>query len=311
MDREIMSRLSAVLLVVLCAALLGFAGAPCQGRTTRMMAALRKELETDPPPSPAKRVEACVRLLQEEMASPSAPEFGIGGGPIDSGYLQEVIMGVVGVFPQRAAQREEIRALLAARLASTPASNQALRERFTIMLGYTGDRAVVPQLVRMLEQHPEGFMRFSAVMALREIEQNEDAVPALQRAVASDTYARIRSGSSIRLPGQHEYDSITMVYSPVRDMAAQILRRKGVSVPKGIEVLEAKYAVQRLEPLLYDRRNPISTCRMAAIEALEMIGGIEAKAALRAFIGKEIGMTGMTSLVERAQKAADKLDAGR
>lgn len=307
MDREIMSRLSAVLLVVLCATLLGFAGVPCQGRTTsEVMAVLREELDTDPLPSPAERVEVCVRLLQEEMASPSAPGFGIGGGPIDSGYLQEVIMGVVGIFPQRVAQREEIRALLAARLASTPASNEPMRERFTIMLGYTGDRAVVPQLVRMLEQHPEGFMRFSAVMALREIEDNEDAVPALQRAVATDTYARVRFSDS-----KQEYDSVTMVYSPVRNIAAQILRQKGLFAPKGIEVLEAKYGVQRLEPLLYDSRNPISTCRMAAIEALETIGGIEAKAALRTFIAKETGVMGMESLVERAQKAVDKLDAGR
>lgn len=106
MLRGMLARPRAILVLVAYAVLLGCAGALCQAKAaSETTAALRKELETDPAPSPATRVEVCLRLLQEEMASPSAPEFGVGGGPIDSGYLQEVIMGSVCTFAQSQAER--------------------------------------------------------------------------------------------------------------------------------------------------------------------------------------------------------------
>lgn len=170
-----------------------------------------------------------------------------------------------------------------------------MRDRLLVILGYTGDRAVVPQLAAIAEGHAEGFMRHSAVLALGETQDYRSAVPALQRVIESDTYARIRFSDS-----KQEYDSTAMVYSPVRSAVAALLRRVGLPVPERVEVVEARYGVQRLEPLLYEGDYPL--CR-AVIGILEMIGGVEAKTALQTFVDKETGVTGMESLVEEARKA--------
>ncbi len=298
-------RFGPVLGTIVGMTLLCLTGVPCQSRTAaETTAILRNEIETDPAPSPAYRVEACVELLEQEVMFPSAPAFGIGGGPIDTGHLQEVIMGSVCTFAQKKAERDEIRSIVAAKLQSTPASDQAMRDRLTIILGYTGDVSVAPQLISILENHPDGFMRCSTAQALREMRYvpPNEYVPALKRVMESDTYARVRlSGCLVR------YDSATMVYSPVRDMVACTLRRMGFSVPKGVEIVEAKYGVQRVEPLLYDRGNP--KCIKASIKVLGLIGSVEAVTALEIFVDTETGVTGMEALVEKAQATLDRLHA--
>ena len=303
MCRERPQRFGPVLGTIVCMTLFCLAGVPCQSRTgAETTAILRSITEADPALSAADRVDGCLELLEQEMMFPSAPAFGIGGGPMDTGYLQEVIMGSVCTFGHKEAEREEIRSIVAAKLQSTPASDQAMRDRLTIILGYTGDVSAAPQLISILEHHPDGFMRSSTALALREMHCNEECVPALKRVMESDTYARVRlSGCLVR------YDSATMVYSPVRDMVAWTLRRMGLSVPKGVEIVEAKYGVQRVEPLLYDRGNP--QCIRASIEVLGLIGTVEAKAALQAFVDTEAGVTGMEALVEEAEAALDELRA--
>ena len=270
------------------------------------LAALRNVTETVPAPSAASRVAGCVELLMQEMKSPSSAGFGPGGGPVDTGYIQEVIMGSVCTFTQKEAERIQIRSILAKKLESTPSSDQALRDRLTIMLGSTGDVSVMPQLTSIMEHHPDGFMRYSAVMALREmsldaLRNSEECVSALKGVIEKDTYARIRFGDS---HGPMD-DSTTMVYSPSRNMAAEVLRRIGVPAPKGVEVVEAKYGVQRVEPLLYDSSNP--RCIQASIEVLGRIGSIEARMALQTFIDKETEVAGMKQLVKEAQVTLDKL----
>lgn len=262
-------------------------------------AALRKLSEGILPQSPAQRVDTRLKLLQEEMASPSTPGFGIGGGPIDTGYVQEVIMGTVCTFAQKGAEREEIRRIVAAKLASTPVPSQALRDRLTIILGHCGDTSVGPRLVEIIEKHPDGFMRFGAAMALREMPEYTEAIPALRRVVAQDTYARIRFSDS-----KQRYDSVTMVYSPVRAVAVTALYRMGQSVPKGAEVVPAKYGVQTIAPLLYDSRSSVCT---EVIEILGTIGSAEAEAALQTFIDKKKGMPGAEGLVSEARQALQKL----
>jgi len=287
--------------------LMCFVGVPCQGGTgSGRLAALRNVTETVPAPPAASRVAGCVELLKQEMKSPSSAGFGPGGGPIDTGYIQEVIMGSVCTFTQKEAERNQIRSILAKKLESTPSSDQALRDRLTIMLGSTGDVSVMPQLTSIMEHHPDGFMRYSAVMALRQmsldtIRNSEECVSALKRVIEKDAYARIRFGDSLG----PMYDSTTMVYSPLRNIAAELLRRTGMPVPKGVEVVEAKYGVQRVEPLLYDSSNP--GCIQASIQVLGRIGSIEARTALQTFINKETEVVGMKQLVKEAQVTLDNL----
>jgi hypothetical protein len=279
----------------------------CQGGTgSDRLAALRHVTETVPAPSAASRVAGCVELLKQEMKSPSSASFGPGGGPIDTGYIQEVIMGSVCTFTQKEAERNQIRSILGRKLESTPSSDRALRDRLTIMLGSTGDVSAMPQLINIMEHHSDGFMRYSAVMTLREmsldaLRNSEECVSALKRVIETDTYARIRFGDS----HGPMYDSTTMVYSPLRDIAAQMLRRMGLPVPKGVEVVAAKYGVQRVEPLLYDSSNP--ECIQASIQVLGSIGSIEARTALQTFIHKEAEAAGMKQLVKEAQTTLDRL----
>ena len=267
------------------------------------MAELRATIPIAPATAPVDRVDRCLKLLQEEMASPSSPEFGMGGGPIDSGYLQEVIMGDVCTFAQKQPEREEIRQVVAKRLESTPKSDKAMRERLTIMLGICGDKSVVTQLIDIMEHHKEGYMRFEAAWSLQNMGDCEGVIPAFKRVVERDTYARIRFSDSKRI-----YDSKAMVYSPVRDVAASALTRLGQDVPKDIEVIDAKYAVQRLEPLLYYPGDPVTS---AVIETLGMIGGKEAKTALQRFIEKGASISEKESLVKEAREALAKTQALR
>ena len=305
MCRERPQRFGPVLGTIVCMTLFCLAGVPCQSRTNaETTAILRSITGADPALSAADRVDGCLELLEQEMMSPSTPAFGMGGGPIDTGYLQAVIMGSVCTYGHKEAERDEIRSIVAAKLQSTPASNRAMRDRLTIILGHTGDVSVAPQLISILENHPDGFMRCSTSQALREMRwvAPNEYVPALKRVMEGDTYARVRlSGCLVR------YDSATMVYSPVRDMVAWTLRRMGLSVPKGAEVLEASYGVQRVEPLLYDRGNP--KCIRASITVLGLIGSVEAVTALQEFVDTESGVTGMEALVAEAEATLDRLRA--
>lgn len=263
---------------------------PAMARTAgETSAALRKLSEGVLPQSAAQRVDTRIQLLKEEMAFPSSPAFGIGGGPIDTGYLQRVIMGSVCTAAQRGAEREEIRRLVSARMVSLSVSESALVDRLAIMLGCCGDPAAGPKLVQILEKHPDGYMRFNAAMALGEMPGYVEAIPALRRAMVSDTYARIRLSDSF----QH-YNSATMVYSPVRAAAAAALKRLGQRVPQGVEVVPAKYGVQAVEPLLYDARSSMCT---EVIAILGAIGGAEAKAALQTFIDNKSAIPGAEALV--------------
>lgn len=133
-------------------------------------------------------------------------------------------------------------------------------------------------------------------MALRQMKNAGDAIPALQRVLKSDNYAHIRVSESFR-----DYDSRTMVYSPVRDAAAEVIRLNGVNVPRDVEVVPAKFGVERVEHLLYDSTDP--QCSRAVTEILGMMGGVEAEIALQTFVEKQTGKSEVKSLVWEAEVA--------
>ncbi|MDO8586055.1 MAG: HEAT repeat domain-containing protein [Armatimonadota bacterium] len=240
--------------------------------------------------SSTDRVDRLVALLRREITEPSAPVLGIGGGPIDSGYVQEVILGSVRTYVQQGANRESLRNCVASKLASLASSDKPMADRLTVMLGNVGDRSVVPALINVMENHEDGFMRYAAARALGGI-GDRSSIPALKRCLETDTFARVRLGSSIRNLTPRE-----MVYSPVRLAAAEALRSMGEIVPVGAEIVDARYLVPRLEQLFCTSEPPF--------RALMMMGNLacpEAEDAIQRYIDAKQAVGASSGLVDYAK----------
>jgi hypothetical protein len=248
--------------------------------------------------SPGDRVQTFMSMLTKEMQTPSTPIMGMGGGPIDSGYVQEVIMGCVCTWAQKDDERASIRAVLKTYVAS--ASDPALQDRLAVMLGYTADRSVVPTLTRILRTDPEGFMRHSAALALGRL-LDPASVPALKEALATDTYARVRSGGCVG----PRYKGADAVYAPVRLAASVALRRMGETVPTNAEMVDAKYAVPRLTPLLESSRQPF--------EAITWLAGLgtDGQKAVEEFITARRDTPSAANVVEFARSVLTMVRSGQ
>jgi HEAT repeat protein len=214
--------------------------------------------------------------------------MGIAGGPVDTGYVQEVIMGCVCTWAQKDDERASIRTALKTEAASI--SDPAMQDRLAVMLGYSGDHSVVSTLVRILESEPAGVVRHSAALALDRL-SDPASIPALKQALRDDTYARVRSGGCIG----PRYSGAQACYSPVRAAAAQALRRMGQSVAADAELVDAKYVVPRLTPLLESSAQPF--------EALAWLAGLgpDGQKAIEAFIAAEKATPSDAKVVEFAQ----------
>lgn len=261
-----------------CAALLIFmlqyiaAAEPVRISHGERMAALQEARRAS---SVTERCDKCLALLKQEMQNPCTSIVGAGGGPMDTGYVQNVIMG--SFIYSRAtnvtdAERTSVREW--AKAALSRETDKGLRDRLTLVIAHTGDKSVVPQVIEILRRHPEGHMRCEAAMALYDT-RDSSSISALKQALAADTYARVRTGGS---PGSRPSRN-EAVYSPVRQAAAIALKLLGESVPTGAELVDAKYVIPRLEPLLYSNAMPHQV-----LDLLAWAGGPEADNAINRFI---------------------------
>ncbi len=250
-----------------------------------------------------RQCEHCLSLLLNEAKSPARAIMGDHGGPVDSGYLQ---CGEIRSFCIRRAnftdeERIAIRNWASDVVEREGQSNKNVREMLALVVGRTRDTSVVPQLVDILLNHPECHMRCMAAIVLGDI-RDPASIPALEQALKTDTYARVRLSSCVgpRLSRKE------MVYSPTRDEAAGALRRMGVSVATGAEVVDARYVVPRLEPLLYSDRAPYH-----ALMFLASIEGPEAEGAVTRFIESKRGDSSAGFWIDYAlgiQKTARAVD---
>lgn len=149
-----------------------------------------------------QRLDALLGYLKEEMENPTTPF--ISFGQIDSGYVQAQIIKKMG------------RTVTAAQIAKARAreTDPALRDRLTLALGRAGDKSVMPQLIEMLGDHPEGYLRKCAAEALRQF-KDSSAKLALQDALRDRFSAVAHHG--VGRKGTHK------AY-PVREAAALALR---------------------------------------------------------------------------------------
>lgn len=258
------------LFVLLCCALSPSAGSePAKVTADERLASVRSITATDP----VERAEKLWTLLGEELVHPcTAVSSSI---PMDSGYVQEVIIGSCCYMTADEETCLAVRDWADDKLRALPNSDQPQRDILKIIKGCTGDASVLDDLTRILLMNPQGAYRMEAARALFRINDRR-AIPALKKALESDTYACFRPGAC------HErLTSEQMVYSPVRLAAAEALRRFGETVPKDAELVDRKYLVPKFTPLLYTEKTPWD-----AVQVLAAVGGSEAEQALDEYISK-------------------------
>lgn len=225
--------------------------------------------------SPAEYTGRYIALLRREMKDPSASVFGWGGGPINSGYVQEVIMGSVFTFGQDQV-RDEIRRLVASKLRWIASVDRPMADRLLIILGNTGDRSTVPALMGIVKNHPDGFMRHAAVLALGGMRARA-SIPVLTLVLWTDTYARVRTSSSCIGPYLTPRE---MVYSPVRRAADDALRSMGETVSHDAQFVDPKCAVPGLEQALASETG----IPYHLLEVIALLASPEGEAALQRYV---------------------------
>jgi hypothetical protein len=287
-----------ILLPISLTIICNFLACPCSARE---VGDISKELirltESVPPIPPEQRVEGCIKILKDEMASPIDPVFGEGGGLTDSGYVQCVAMGCMGYPINKKEDLPAIRAALKIYLENTPKSDKEMRDRLTIMLGFAYDQEVIPDLINLLTTHPYGFMRLSAVNALQDL-ADERAMPTLQYVLHNDNFA------TIHFPGDGENLKKWRVESPIRVRCVEILRKLNQPVEKDAVVVPYIFAIERLKPIFYTKRDSVA---LEAIDHVALLGTSDACVALTEFITKEKDKKEMSARVEHAKEALEKI----
>lgn len=228
-----------------------------------------------------QRLDGLVKYLKEEMADPSYPGIGPGGGPIDTGYIQRMMIWALG-------QTVDAADLAKARKAT---EDSALHQRFTVALGRAGDRSLVRDLCEMVVKDPRGFMREAAASSLREL-KDPSSSHALRAALA-DRYSGI--GISDVGPGPH----ITKMYL-VREAAAGALRALGEKVEGVVtEVpLEVGSIPEALSRLFEDEQPDVC---LSTVQLLDCFGA-EGLPYIRAFLNENEGDETLKEAVEEARR---------
>jgi hypothetical protein len=153
------------------------------------------------------RVDVLVWWLAQERADPSPTTTGLGGGVIDSGYIQVQIAKMLR-------QVGDLRALT--NLADSEAiSAPGVRDGMICALGMMGDGSRIPRLLGILQTHQEGELRALAAEALGYLGALE-ATEALNAALTDEFTRQAGDLSRSRDPRY-----------PVREAARTALRMLG------------------------------------------------------------------------------------
>lgn len=183
--------------------------------------------------TPAERIAKGIAFLQQELANPSPPRWGVGGGPIDSGYVLQAIIGSIA-FPGA----EDPAAL---RRYRDQAISVRIKRLLTISLAETGAQDTIPDLLRLVRSEPEGGVRYEAVLALskflrppadtdvpKRLRPGEVWAPLNGRTVTAITDALIASLQDpfTRYRGPH--DNAGTPYYPIMEQARVSIQRVGL-----------------------------------------------------------------------------------
>lgn len=136
--------------------------------------------------SKPEQTDVLVWWLAQERANPSLPTTGLGGGRIDSGYIQAQI--IIALSHQGDPK------VMTTLVESDAISDQGVRDGVICALGMMGDASRIPRLLEILETHKEGDFRAMAARALGDLAAAE-AAEALNRA-RTDGFA-VQAGSDV------------------------------------------------------------------------------------------------------------------
>ena len=194
------------------------------------------------PASAKERIKQGVQYLEQELASPSVSSWGIGGGPIDTGYMQSAILGTLK-FP--GAQAPD-----ALRRQWKDATDPRLKDFLAISLAELGAEDVVPTVVRLARDDKDGSIRMMALIALHTFlsPPRESDVPQkvlLTRPLDAKTAKTVLDvfAAGLQDPFKRYYgarQSEKGTYYPAQEQAYHGLRKMGLQVSRRARVLEIK-----------------------------------------------------------------------
>ncbi len=152
-----------------------------------------------------QRTNILIWWLVRERADPSPRTVGLGGGDIDTGYIQrQLVMALRGLGDPKG---------LTALVQSHAISDPVVRDGVVCALGMMGDASRIPRLLEVLETHAEGDYRALAAYALGSSLGVLEARDALSKAL-QDSFTR-PAGNCTR--------GLYLAY-PVREIAQGSLR---------------------------------------------------------------------------------------
>jgi hypothetical protein len=237
---------------------------------------------------PNTKMQQLVIYLKNEVNNPSQPRMGVGGGPIDTVYIQNVITTVM-------AQTVPNKTLLEA---LNKEADEKIKDRIMIALVFAGDKTFVPRVRSFLKRDEDNMLREGAALALRDV--NEKELEPHLIALQYDTYSRVG------FQGVGNAGGYRKIY-PVRKAAYEALSRIGAK-PKGW-ILEVPLAVNtKIEAAasILDDENP-EQC-VAILQMLGRYPAPEARKIINKFLKDSVGKPYLAPAVKEAEKILRKIE---
>lgn len=151
-----------------------------------------------------QKTEVLLAWLGQERSDPSPTTTGLGGGPIDSSYIQAQMIKGLGTLGDPQA--------IDWLLSNPQVTDESLRNACRLALGLMGDQRQIPMLVKILREDPDANYRTLAVEDLNVLGAAQ-ALPDIERAL-QDRY-------SVTFDHMHKG---RITFYPVREAATAALR---------------------------------------------------------------------------------------
>jgi len=172
----------------------------------------------------AQRTDVLTSWLVRERAQPSPTTKGLGGGSIDSGYIQAQILMTL---------REAGDPLVLSEVAEDVKTDPGIRDGLRIALGLMGDHGQIPNLLSILQHNAIPGFRGLAATALGKLNATK-AIPALRKSLSDPAH---RPAGNCLQGSYIEY--------PVREGAEAALRiLNGPKNSEGAKALAVKFAAR-------------------------------------------------------------------
>ena len=197
---------------------------------------LRPVMEDTKTPA-GKRLSQGIAFLRQELTNPSPERWGVGGGPIDTGYIQQSMTGAIA-FPGADAPS-------ALRKLRDVETNAAMKDRLTVALAMTGFQDTIPSLIRIARKEPVGAIRYQAVIAVTTLVSKPRTTDVPKRAHAAQAAAPMDNRNrqavvAVLTDGLNDsfkrYNGAkgdnSSVYFPIQEQSAKALRLLGYDVKR-------------------------------------------------------------------------------